>query len=124
MARHNREGRGEDQYGNQYTISYQPDWLHQVKVTRDLRTGRQSTKTLFRNPAPPEADPGPRIRTGISAPELGVDIQVALEDPRRAVRRITVEATVLQGPEQGETVVFSLTRKRTPRARTAAAAED
>ena len=50
MARHNREGKGADQLGQQYGISYQPDWLRLVKVTRDLESGRQSTKTLFRNP--------------------------------------------------------------------------
>jgi hypothetical protein len=50
MARHNREASGSDQRGFEYTISYQPDWLRQVKVTRLLETGRQSTKTLFVNP--------------------------------------------------------------------------
>ncbi len=118
MARHNREGRGEDQYGHQYTISYQPDWLHQVKVTRDLQSGRQSTKTLFRNSEPPERAPGSRVRTAISAPELGIELEVSIEDPRLLVRRVTIEATVPEGPEQGETVVFSITRKRTFRSRT------
>ena len=50
MARHNRDGAGEDQRGHAYTVSYQPDWLRMVKVTRSLTTGRQSTMTLFRNP--------------------------------------------------------------------------
>ncbi len=122
MARHNREGRGEDQYGHEYIVSYQPDWLHQVKVTRDLRTGRQSTKTLFRNPDAPERDPGSRIRTVISAPELGLELQVALDDPRLVVRRITIEATVPEGPEQGDAVVFSITRRR-PRSRSAPASD-
>ena len=49
MARHNRDGRGSDQRGFDYEIGYQPDWLQQVKVTRNLESGRQSTKTLFRN---------------------------------------------------------------------------
>ena len=53
MARHNREGNGEDQLGREYEVSYQPDWFYQMKVTRDLPSGRQSTKTLFRNPEPP-----------------------------------------------------------------------
>ncbi len=116
MARHNREGRGEDQHGHLHIISYQPDWLHQVKVTRDLESGRQSTKTLFRNTEPAERDPGPRIRTGIAAPELGLALEVAIEDPRQVVRRVTVEAIIPEGHEQGETVVFTLTRKR-PRLR-------
>ena len=51
MARHNREGQGEDQHGRRYLIGYQPDWFHQVKVARGLDTGRQSTKILLRNPA-------------------------------------------------------------------------
>ncbi len=114
MARHNRAGQGEDQYGHEFTVSYQPDWLHQVKVTRDLETGRQSTKTLFRNPDPAENEPGSRIRTGISAPELGLAFQLALDDPRLVVRRITIEAVIPDGPEKGETILFSITRKRLP----------
>ena len=59
MARHNRDGYGADQRGYAYGVSYQPDWLRHVKVTRVLQTGRQSTKTLFRNPADrQEASPG------------------------------------------------------------------
>jgi hypothetical protein len=113
MARHNREGRGEDQHGQEYTVVYQPDWLHQVKVTRDLESGRQSTKTLLRNPEPPAREPGPKIRTSVSAPELGLDFQITLDDPRLSIRRVTVEATIPDGPEQGETVVISISRKRT-----------
>lgn len=112
MARHNRVGRGEDQFGHEYIIAYQPDWFRQLKVTRDLPTGRQSTKTLFRNPDPPEREPGTRIRTGISAAELGLAFQLALDDPRLVVRRITVEAVIPEGPEQGDTVLFSITRQR------------
>ena len=48
MGRHNREARGSDQRGFDYDISYQPDWLHQIKVTRTLENGRQSTKILSR----------------------------------------------------------------------------
>ena len=55
MARHNREGKGEDQLGREYLVSYQPDWFYQVKVTRDLDSGRQSTKTLYRNAEQPQA---------------------------------------------------------------------
>jgi hypothetical protein len=110
MARHNREGRGEDQRGNTYRIGYQPDWFRQVKVTRDLETGRQSTKTLFRNSDAPLQDPGSRVRTRVEAPELGIDVEVALQDPRQVVRRIIIETVVPEGPEQGETVVLSITR--------------
>ena len=34
MARHNRDARGSDQRGESYELSYQPDWLRLVKVTR------------------------------------------------------------------------------------------
>ena len=108
MARHNREGRGEDQRGTEYVIGYQPDWFRQIKVTRDLETGRQSTKTLFRNPEPPQASPGTRVRTQIASPELGLDLEVSLQDPRRVVRRIIVETEVQGADGQPETVVFSL----------------
>lgn len=109
MARHNREGRGEDQRGNQYVIGYQPDWFRQVKVTRELETGRQSTKTLFRNAEPPVQSPGPRVRTRVSSEELGIDVEVSLQDPRQVVRRVIVETVVPEGAEEGETVVFTIT---------------
>src|SRR5690554_884633 len=67
MARHNREARGSDQNGYEYTISYQPDWLRQVKVTRLLDNGRQSTRTLFANPDRPERNPGRQVRTRIES---------------------------------------------------------
>ena len=91
MARHNREGHGADQRGYRYEVSYQPDWLRHVKVTRDLEKGRQSTKTLFRNPTKKkEAEPGGKVRNGVTSSEQKVDFEVAVRDPRRAVRRIRV----------------------------------
>jgi hypothetical protein len=110
MARHNREGRGEDQRGRTYRIGYQPDWFRLVKVTRGLDTGRQSTKTLLRNPEPPAREPGPRVRTQISARELGIDFVVTLDDPRQVVRRIIVETVVPAGEEAGEVIAFSVSR--------------
>lgn len=112
MARHNRQGRGSDQNGHEYLVEYQPDWLHQVKVTRELPSGRQSTKTLYRNPDPPVQEPGPRVRTRITAPSLGLDVQLMLNDENGVVRRLTVEAVVASGPEKGENVGFVLSRKR------------
>ncbi|HEU0016728.1 MAG TPA: hypothetical protein VFQ45_23800 [Longimicrobium sp.] len=106
MARHNREGQGEDQHGHRYLIGYQPDWLHQVKVARGLDSGRQSTKILLRNPERAEAPPGPKVRTHIVAPELGIEFEVTLRDERGVVRRITVETVVPEGEEKGETVAF------------------
>lgn len=110
VARHNREGRGEDQRGRTYLVGYQPDWFRQVKVTRGLDSGRQSTKTLLRNPEPPATEPGRRVRTHIAAPELGIEFEVTLDDPRHVVRRIVVETVVPDGAEAGETIAFSVSR--------------
>lgn len=112
MARHNREGTGEDQLGRKYVVSYQPDWFYQVKVTRDLESGRQSTKTLFRNLEPPEADFGPKVRTRISSEEMGLDVEVVLDDPDASVRRVSVEAVAKSGPDRGETIGFTISRRR------------
>lgn len=95
MARHNREGAGADQHGFEYRIGYQPDWLRHVKVTRTLDSGRQSTKTLFRNPLTRRsAPPGDRIRTSISSPEQDLDVEVAVHDPRGQVHRLRVACQV------------------------------
>jgi hypothetical protein len=114
VARHNREGRGEDQRGRTYLVGYQPDWFRQVKVTRGLDSGRQSTKTLLRNPEPPATEPGRRVRTHITAPELGIEFEVTLDDPRHVVRRIIVETVVPDGAEAGETIAFSVSRTEDP----------
>ena len=109
MARHNREGDGADQRGHAYDVSYQPDWLRLVKVTRQLESGRQSTKTLFRNPAPePEAQPGDRIRTRITSADQGLDFEVALIDPRAAVKRVRVAYLVPGENGRPEEVEFTL----------------
>ena len=109
MARHNRDGRGDDQRGHEYEVSYQPDWLRLVKVTRVLDTGRQSTKTLYKNPADrQEAEPGDRVRTRISSAEQGLDFEVSVLDPRSAVVRIRVACSV-EGPDgEREEVEFTL----------------
>ncbi|MBW3553543.1 MAG: hypothetical protein KY466_08535 [Gemmatimonadetes bacterium] len=91
MARHNREGHGSDQQGYDYTISYQPDWLRQVKVTRLLESGRQSTKTLFANPQDPARKPGRTVRTEVRCEEQGIRFEIALSDPQRVVKRVIVE---------------------------------
>jgi hypothetical protein len=112
MARHNREGSGDDQLGRKYSVSYQPDWFYQVKVTRDLESGRQSTKTLFRNPESPESDPGSRVRTRVECAELGIDFEIALEDPNGIVKRVTIETV---SPETGENIGFTVSRARAKR---------
>ncbi len=99
MARHNRDGKGVDQRGFDYTVSYQPDWLRLVKVTRELETGRQSTMTLYRNPADGrEADPGEKVRTRIASPTQKMDFEVAVRDPRARVTRVRV-ACMVDGPD-------------------------
>lgn len=102
MARHNREASGEDQRGYDHTVNYQPDWLRLVKVTRALETGRQSTKTLVKNPLDRrEAEPGDRVRTRITSPDQGVDVEVAIHDPGKRVVRFRV-ACVVQSEDGGE----------------------
>lgn len=116
MARHNREGHGADQRGFEYAVNYQPDWLKQVKVTRQLETGRQSTKTLFRNPQDgPEAEPGDRVRTRIVSSDQRLDFEVSLSDPRAAVRRIRI-SYALPAPEgvREEEVEFTLESEPAP----------
>ncbi len=108
MARHNREGSGADQRGFEYAVSYQPDWLKRVKVTRLLETGRQSTKTLFRNPTKREASPGDRVRTRIVSPDQRVDFEVALSDPHVAVKRIRVAYELPGANGRTEEVEFTL----------------
>jgi hypothetical protein len=110
MARHNREGQGVDQRGYRYAIGYQPDWLRHVKVTRTLESGRQSTKTLFRNPEDrKEAQPGEKTRTRVVSLDQDLDFEVTISDPRGAVCRIRV-AYEVPGPEgEGrEEVEFTL----------------
>jgi len=108
VARHNREGSGADQRGFEYGVSYQPDWLKLVKVTRQLETGRQSTKTLFRNPDGPEAEPGERVRTRIVSLDQAVDFEVALTDPRCAVKRVRIAYEVPGENGRTEEVEFTL----------------
>jgi len=107
MARHNRDGSGGDQRGFEYRVSYQPDWLRLVKVTRKLESGRQSTKILFRNPLDRrEAPPGDRVRTGISSPAQGLDVEVAVHDPGARVTRLRVACQLPDGGGATEEVEF------------------
>lgn len=111
MPRHNREARGKDQRGAEYTISYQPDWLRTVKVTRNLESGRQSTKTLFRNPGYREQSPGSRVRTRLTSKVQHLDFEITIDDPEGVIRRVIVE-TVLpaeKGKAKGEEEVILFT---------------
>lgn len=104
MARHNRDARGSDQRGFDYEISYQPDWLRLIKVTRTLESGRQSTKTLYRNAGAPEQPAGPKVRTRVVSAEQGVDVEVDVNDPNGVVKRIIV-VTVPRGGDAAEDVL-------------------
>ena len=90
MARHNREAKGSDQRGNDYEIGFQPDWLKLIKVARTLESGRQSTKTLFRNNSPREGAPGPRIRTRVASSDQQLEFEIDVNDPGSVIRRIIV----------------------------------
>jgi hypothetical protein len=115
VARHNREGMGADQRGYEYGVSYQPDWLKLVKVTRQLESGRQSTKTLFRNPASePQAEPGDRIRTRITSADQRLEFEVALIDPRAAVKRVRIAYEVPGENGRPEEVEFTLESEDLP----------
>lgn len=115
MVRHNREGTGADQRGFEYEVSYQPDWLKRVKVTRQLETGRQSTKTLFRNPASgPEAEPGDRIRTRIMSKDQALDFEIALSDPRAAVTRVRISYELPGARGRTEEVEFTFESEDLP----------
>lgn len=92
MARHNRDGEGTDQHGARYRVSYQPDWLRQIKISRTLAGGkRQSTKTLFRNPATcAERSPGDRVRTRVTSRDAKIDFEVTVSDNAGQVEQIVV----------------------------------
>jgi hypothetical protein len=101
MARHNRVAKGADQRGETYEVSYQPDWLRLIKVTRTLESGRQSTKTLFKNAAKREQSPGQRIRTRVESKEQRVEFEIELDDPQGIVRRIIIETSPQSSGEGG-----------------------
>lgn len=108
MPRHNREASGSDQHGAEYVIAYQPDWLYQVRITRDLENGRQSTKTLFRNPdVSVQQQPGSRVRTRVQCAEHHLDFELTLEDPRGVVRRVIVETELPDG-RRARDVAFAI----------------
>jgi hypothetical protein len=70
---------------------------------------RQSTKTLFRNPSGrPEAEPGDRIRTRITSADQALDFEVALTDPRAAVKRVRIAYEVPGENGRTEVVEFTL----------------
>jgi hypothetical protein len=115
MARHNRVGRGTDQRGADYAISYQPDWLQQVKVTRVLENGRQSTKTLFRNPQKRGAPPGAKVRTRITSRKEGLDFEIGVTDPNGVITRIIVETSRADRPGEQNSIQFTIDDRKVRR---------
>lgn len=115
MARHNREGHGSDQRGYDYAVSYQPDWLRWVKVSRRLASGRRSTKMLFQNPSHREQSPGERVRTRITSDEQGLDFEITVDDPKQVIKRIVVEtAPPDETEEEGDEITFTIQDRLPP----------
>ncbi len=108
MARHNKDARGIDQRGSEYDINYQPDWLRQIKVTRVLENGRQSTKTLFRNPGEKQRKPGSKVRTRIRCRHESLEFEIGVADPQGVVKRIVVETSIPGRPNQDGSIVFTI----------------
>ncbi len=112
MARHNKDARGTDQLGAEYDINYQPDWLRQIKVTRNLETGRQSTKTLFRNQGRKEGAPGSKVRTRIRCPREELEFEIGVDDPHGVVKRIVVETSLPGKPGEDGCIVFTIDERK------------
>jgi hypothetical protein len=115
MARHNREARGVDQLGTLWRISYQPDWLSRIKISRQLPGDRRrSMVTLFRNPARrAEASPGKVVRTGVSAVDGSADFRVSVEDPDGVVQSVIVVTKRKRG-RKNEVVKYILESRLPP----------
>lgn len=109
MARHNREGRGRDQLGYSYGVSYQPDWFDRVKVTRVLPSGRQSTKTLFRNPEREQVGvPGDSVRFRVWCFRQELDVEIVVNDPARRVRELRFGGELPDGGSEDERLEFTV----------------
>lgn len=109
MARHNRDGSGSDQRGCEYEVHYHPDWFRLVKVTRALESGRQSTKTLYRNPVSRrKSRPSRRVRTGIRSSEQGLDVEISILDPGLRVKRIRIACEVPSPDGATEEIEFTV----------------
>ena len=111
MARHNRDTRGTDQRGYDYEISYQPDWVRLIKVTRALESGRQSTKTLFKNAGHKEQSPGSRVRTRIACKEQNLAFEIEVDDPDGVVVKVIVVTQPAGLAAEEETLEFTIEEK-------------
>jgi len=80
-----------------------------VKVTRSLDSGRQSTKTLYRNPVSRrKSRPGRRVRTAIRSRDQRLDVEIAVLDPRRRVKRIRVSCEIPGDDGSTEEIEFTV----------------
>ena len=115
MARHNRDAKGVDQQGDLWHISYQPDWLRRVKISRQLpKGGRRSMLTLFENPARrAEAEVGKTVRTRISAADGSADFEISVEDRSDVVESIIIETRRKRGRRR-ERIKFVLHNRMPP----------
>lgn len=115
MARHNRDARGVDQTGKLWNISFQPDWLSRVKISRPLLDERRrSSLTIFRNPARrAEGSPGKVVKTRIGSPDGATDFRVSIEDPGRIVDSVIVVTKQRRG-RRTETVKYVLEARLPP----------
>lgn len=92
MARHNRDAKGVDQHGELWHLSYHPDWMRRVKISRQLPDrSRRSTVTLFKNDAQrAQAEPAKVIRTRVRAADGSTDFEISLEDRAGTVESVVV----------------------------------
>lgn len=92
MARHNRDAKGVDQHGDLWHLSYHPDWMRRVKISRRLPDrSRRSTVTLFKNEQErARAEPAKVIRTRVKAADGSTEFEISLEDRTGSVESIVV----------------------------------
>ena len=92
MARHNRDAKGVDQHGELWHVSYHPDWIKRVKISRQLPDrSRRSMVTLFKNEEDrAQAEPAKVVRTRIRSADGSTDFEISLED-----RADTVESVIV-----------------------------
>lgn len=92
MARHNRDAKGVDQHGELWHLSYHPDWMRRVKISRKLPDrSRRSMVTLFKNDAErAQAEPAKVVRTRVRAADGSTNFEISLEDRAGTVESIVV----------------------------------
>lgn len=109
MARHNRDAKGVDQHGDLWHLSYHPDWMRRVKISRRLPDrSRRSTVTLFKNEAErARAEPAKVVRTRVRAADGSTEFEISLEDRTGSVESVVVVTRRNRGDRE-ERVEFVL----------------